>query len=173
MTAHAMTGDRERCLDAGMDAYVSKPLHFGDVMSTIEGLFSAPPDSGGAPPPAAAPVQSAPRAAVNEETLLADFAGNRKLLAEVIAVFLDEAVTQIDALHTAVASRNGPAIAAAAHALKGSVGLFSRGRAYEAARALELAARGGDIDQADARCSEIARELARVQADLKAMLTTL
>jgi CheY-like chemotaxis protein len=41
MTAHAMTGDRERCLEAGMDAYISKPLSVKDLFATIEGLFPA------------------------------------------------------------------------------------------------------------------------------------
>ena len=40
MTAHAMAGDRERCLDAGMDGYVSKPLRVADLFAAIEGVFS-------------------------------------------------------------------------------------------------------------------------------------
>ena len=44
MTAHAMTGDRERCLAAGMDAYVSKPLRFADLLATIDGIFAAAPE---------------------------------------------------------------------------------------------------------------------------------
>ena len=42
MTAHAMTGDRERCLDAGMDGYVSKPLRPDELVAAIDGLFAAP-----------------------------------------------------------------------------------------------------------------------------------
>ena len=64
-------------------------------------------------------------------------------------------------------------IAAAAHALKGSVGLFSQGGAYEAARALELAARAGDLTGVEARCADVQEELSRVCADLEALLTTL
>jgi two-component system sensor histidine kinase/response regulator len=43
MTANAMQGDRERCLKAGMDAYVSKPLQIKEFFATIDGLLSASP----------------------------------------------------------------------------------------------------------------------------------
>ena len=42
MTAHAMTGDKERCLEAGMDGYISKPLRVEDLFSTIEEVLSMP-----------------------------------------------------------------------------------------------------------------------------------
>jgi HPt (histidine-containing phosphotransfer) domain-containing protein len=61
----------------------------------------------------------------------------------------------------------------AAHALKGSVGLFSKGAAYEAARALEQVARAGDLTAVDARGAGVQEELSRLCADLEGLLTTL
>jgi HPt (histidine-containing phosphotransfer) domain-containing protein len=61
----------------------------------------------------------------------------------------------------------------AAHALKGSVGLFSKGDAYEAAQALEQAARSGDLSGVDERCAEVQKELSRVCAELETLLTKL
>ncbi len=45
MTAHAMVGDKDRCLQAGMDAYISKPLSVKDLFATIESFFPAPDSS--------------------------------------------------------------------------------------------------------------------------------
>ena len=95
------------------------------------------------------------------------------MLAEVIRVFLSDAPGQAAALRAATEAADAGSIAAAAHALKGSVGLFSKGAAYEAARALEQAARAGDLTGVDARCAGVQDELSRVCADLEALLTTL
>jgi two-component system, sensor histidine kinase and response regulator len=157
MTAHAMAGDRERCLKEGMDAYVSKPLRPDDLLATIDALF-APENV---------------RPSVDGPTLLGDFGHNPTVLAEVIKVFLSEAPVQAAALRAATEAADGSAIAVAAHALKGSVGLFSKGAAYEAARALEQAARAGDLTHVGARCAAIQDELSRLCADLEALLTTL
>jgi PAS domain S-box-containing protein len=157
MTAHAMAGDRERCLEEGMDAYVSKPLRPDDLFVTIEGLFAPEHD----------------RSSVDGARLSADFGHNQTVLAEVIRVFLSDAPAQAAALRAATDAGDAGSIAAAAHALKGSVGLFSKGAAYEAARALERAARAGDLAGAGARSAQVQDELLRVCADLEALLETL
>jgi PAS domain S-box-containing protein len=162
MTAHAMAGDRERCLAAGMDGYVSKPLRPGDLLSTIEGFFTK--KRGDAP-------RDTPRASgVDGDALFHDFGQNRTLVAEVIKVFLSEAPKHLDALRAAVDARDARALAAAAHALKGSVGLFAKGAAFEAARRLEQEAQNGDLAAMHERCAEIERELSLVCAELQAFL---
>jgi len=167
MTAHAMAGDRERCLEAGMDAYVSKPLRPADLLTTVDGLFADAPE----------PPTDARRDAVTlspeETTLLENFGHNRTLLAEVIAVFLAEAPERIDALRMAAEQRHAPTVTSAAHALKGSVGLFSTGAAYEAARTLEAAARDGDLTDVENRSAHLAREVSKVMVNLEKLLETL
>ena len=99
MIAHAMKGDRERCLAAGMDAYVTKPLQAQQLFEVIEGLVSAPTAaeterrgrvhapvsrSGHAPP-------NAPAKTVSDgDGTLARVDGNRELLQEIIGLFFDE-----------------------------------------------------------------------------------
>jgi two-component system sensor histidine kinase/response regulator len=157
MTAHAMAGDRERCLEQGMDAYVSKPLRSDDLLATIDALL--------------APEHR--RSSIDAPALVADFGNNAAVLAEVIRVFLSDAPGQAAALRAATQAADAGSIVVAAHALKGSVGLFSKGAAYEAARALEHAARAGDLTGVDARSAGVQEELTRVCADLEALLTKL
>jgi HPt (histidine-containing phosphotransfer) domain-containing protein len=140
-----------------MDAYVSKPLRPDDLLATIEGMF--PPEHA--------------RTSIDGPTLFADFGHNPTVLAEVIRVFLSDAPGQAAALRAATDAGDAGAIVSAAHAVKGSVGLFSKAAAYEAARALEEAARTGDLSGVDARCAGVLDELSRVCADLEALLRTL
>ena len=76
-------------------------------------------------------------------------------------------------LNEAARASNAAELAAAAHAIKGSAGLFSQGEAYDDARALELRARGGDISAADRACQDIERSVSRLMTELESIRDTL
>jgi two-component system sensor histidine kinase/response regulator len=171
MTAHAMTGDRERCLAAGMDAYVSKPLRAQQLLATIDEVCNAAPAEREAQAPAAgleSDTGPEPDAAtVDRDALLASFGDDPTLLHEVIEVFLADTPKQMAALDSAVARRDATAIASAAHALKGSCGLFSTAGAYESAQRLEKVAREGLLDGIDAARDELTHEVRRLERALR------
>jgi len=145
------------------------------LLATIDGLLLDGPAASREPRSehTSQHAEATATASIDAVALLADFGGNSALMAEVIRVFLSDAPAQVETLRAAVAAGDAGAIAAAAHALKGSVGLFSKGAAYEAARTLEHTARAGELADVRARYTRIVDDLSHVTEDLEALLSTL
>jgi CheY-like chemotaxis protein len=163
MTAHAMKGDRERCLEAGMDGYVSKPIEPVELISVVERIASS-----GAP---SLTRSSAPTAVadVDFSQLLARTGGSRELLGQMVEIFREECPRLLAAVREALDRKDCEALEDSAHALKGTVGNFSAGPAAEASRELEIMARGGDLEGTDEIYGRLKQEIERLGAGLEAL----
>ena len=160
MTAHAMPGDRERCLAAGMDGYVPKPIDPKLFTQIIE-TGASPSSAMGAEEEAKRSDRAKREGAANADKILARFDGNRKLLGSLIRAFQLDCPKMLTKIRGALSARDPRMLAEAAHALKGSVGNFGPSSAFETAREIEKTGREGKLDGAWELYATLEDDLAR------------
>jgi len=163
LTAHAMKGDKERCLAVGMDGYLSKPIRSSDLFELIErspGAASETYFSSGNKELASNPFDG--------EALLARLEGSAELCAELIDTFLKESPHTLSAIEFAVARRDSAAIARSAHALKGAVSNFGANHpAFRAAAALDRCGKSGNLEHVEQLYAELTARLEELQAEMQ------
>ncbi len=133
LTAHALKGDRERCLEAGADGYVSKPIVPAELFREIDATLARRSSAG------AVDVWS-------ESGLLARVGGSEQLLHEIIGLFLEDCPQLVEDIRRGLARGDAPAVSRAAHTLKGSAGNFDAKEVTALAQRLEARAREGDLE---------------------------
>jgi PAS domain S-box-containing protein len=164
ITADAMSGDREKCLQAGMSDYLAKPVELPKLADVIEKWLQPP--AGGEVSPPASQLPAKTEAVFNQEDLLARLMGDKGLVGQVIAGFLDDAPRQLRSLKKMLEEGDADGARRQAHTLKGAAATMSA----EALRALCSEAQ----DAAESR--ELSRALAllpRLQEQFELLKTTL
>jgi len=163
MTAHAMKGDRERCLEAGMDGYISKPLQPDTLYAAVESRCTGTSAAGA---PAAASEGPVP---FDRDVLHKTFGDDDALLKEVIGVFLEACPGWQAEIRAAIDAGDASRLRIAAHTLKGAVSHFGARGAYGAAHQLERMGRERKLQGAAAACTALERALDGLQSGLRAL----
>lgn len=161
LTAHALKEDRQRCIDAGMDDYVSKPIDAATLFEVIEAgvdkshrtARSLRPDS----------------KKFDIDALVLNFEGDIEMVATLGAIFAESSSVQLSEIGDAIARGDAGALAFSSHALKGSVANFYAQAAVDAASTLERMARSGDIATAESVFTVLKAEIQQLREELKTL----
>jgi two-component system, sensor histidine kinase and response regulator len=165
LTAHALSGERERCLAQGMSGYLTKPFKAHELFATVEG-WAATESPAPAPPVPAPAVSAAP---VDLDTFRQEMraAGAEEAVDPVLDTYLQSAPDRIAAVTTALASGAGPEIERAAHAFKSASATIGAKGLAAMLQQLEMAGKAGDVAVARQVGDGLVRESEAVMAYLR------
>jgi CheY-like chemotaxis protein len=164
-TAHAMEGDQQRCLAAGMDGYVSKPIRLDELYAAVDAVLPTAKE-------ASAPVRPAPPAPtdpiVDWPAALRRVQGRTDHLRQLIELFAKECAKLMPEMRQAIAAADHVALRRAAHTIKGSAACFGARAVTGAAMRLELLGRDANLAEAAPACAELEAAIGRMLPVLSA-----
>jgi CheY-like chemotaxis protein len=169
MTAYATEGDRERCLEAGMDDYVSKPISASKLFQAIDALVPPVPEeeSSGSAGRAADGQESV---SLNADGLIRSFENNHHLFQELVEIFVNDYPQMLNTLRKSLKSTDAETLSRTAHSLKGMLRNFQADAVADKAFELEKIGKQGELDGADQIIESLAGQLDDVARKLKQLV---
>jgi PAS domain S-box-containing protein len=161
MTAHVVKGDRERCLEAGMDEYVSKPIDSDKLFEAIEKLTNVP---------GVTKSVAADSVIVDNTLLLKAFDGDWNFFKEVVEIFLDDYPRLLANLRKSFNAGDSDMFMRSAHSLKGMLNNFRAEAAAEVALDLEKKGKEADLNGVQADIESLAAQIDKVDKTLRNMI---
>jgi two-component system sensor histidine kinase/response regulator len=156
LTAHAMKGDRERCLAAGADEYVTKPIRMAELLAAMSRVKTSMPS----PAPVALPrVTSDSSGSLDIAAALERVEGDRDLLEELARLFAEECPASMEGIRQAMDNGDARVIELLAHKIKGSALSLGAPKVSQAALELELHVRTDGLDSATQLVENLAHEV--------------
>ncbi len=157
MTAHAMRGDKERCLASGMDGYISKPIQPVNLFAEIERCLATTQGSNIMPE-----ISEDPGEPIDRVSLLERVEGDQELLAEMIRLFQEDAPHLLSTMREALQRGDMAVLEMSAHSLKGGVSNLSAKSTAAAAMQLEKDARNKDAQSAKGSLAQVEQAMGRL-----------
>ena len=155
LTARAMKGDRENCLEHGMDGYVAKPIRQRDLYEAIAPFFTSKDSA------------TDGSLAVDWSQILAQVEDDQSMLSELIASFLHETPLLLTQLENGLKNSNAEEVCRAAHSLKSSSQIFGVGAVAELAEQIEQQSRAGELHGIDTMAIELNKQTNWLMAVLR------
>ena len=164
MTALAMKGDRERCLEAGMDEYISKPIQPDQIFQTLDRLLAGEPDHSETQHDNLTTITNSAMLdpAFDESELLSQVEGRKELMDELIAIFQEECPPLLIEIGAAIDHRDAKLVNRLSHKIKGSAAVFAANAVVQAAQRLEDMGHADNLNGAVEALANLDRELNRL-----------
>jgi hypothetical protein len=166
MTARAMKEDERECLEAGMDDYLAKPIRAADARRVLETWIRAP-RSGSGNRDAVAGVPGPAHGTLDMEEALVRLEGDRQLLDQALDAFRQAAPETLSSLRAAASRADAPALAAAAHGLKGAAAALCAEPVRRLAERLEATAREAELQDIQPLMEELVQRIQDLLAELE------
>ena len=158
LTAHAFEEDKNKCIEAGMDDYVAKPIDYNVLFSKLNSFIAVEKSE---------ETKNEQNSNIDLSEMLKAINNNQDVFNKLTKYFIVNYPAQLKELFSSVESKDYPKIARDAHTLKASVGNFGAKRAFELIRSLEIMAKEKTIEDPERIITDIKKELESVEIYLK------